>query len=401
LQENPVKSFRENHFPSTVCSTFLHIFKKTSKTLLTQKRQPRTSLSVAQMAELVDAPASGAGTRKGVEVRVLFWAPISFSGANGMSGKQYAALDANSAGVVFDAGKTDWAYDMSTHQVGGSLNGLRFGTSTKLDATKQVFTQSTDLKISGLGLETSTDANALRSGLTSSDTKGLLDLLKNDSISFSGSTGNDVFKSFGKSDTLSGGKGNDTLYGEGGNDTIKGDAGNDTLYGGTGNDVLSGGTGTGRRRQIQISLRRSALNMRTSPIEIAFPKSYLVFMSGFRCGIGACILPERLAIQSSGCSCIDDDASGAKALESFTMSALTIWFFQKPAVVCALMMDTRFSSALQIIITVAVNEKNNTRSTSDALAAKLDARPSLVRKLVAPLMQKQHPCVVGRISGWL
>jgi serralysin len=156
----------------------------------------------------------------------------SFSGANGMSGKQYAALDANSAGVVFDAGKTDWAYDI--------------GTSTKLDATKQVFTQSTDLKISGLGLETSTDANALRSGLTSSDTKGLLDLLKNDSISFSGSTGNDVFKSFGKSDTLSGGKGNDTLYGEGGNDTIKGDAGNDTLYGGTGNDVLSGGTGNDR-----------------------------------------------------------------------------------------------------------------------------------------------------------
>ncbi len=30
----------------------------------------------AQMAELVDAPASGAGARKGVEVRVLFWAPL-------------------------------------------------------------------------------------------------------------------------------------------------------------------------------------------------------------------------------------------------------------------------------------------------------------------------------------
>ena len=29
----------------------------------------------AQMAELVDAPASGAGIRKDVEVRVLFWAP--------------------------------------------------------------------------------------------------------------------------------------------------------------------------------------------------------------------------------------------------------------------------------------------------------------------------------------
>src|SRR5690606_38257518 len=32
--------------------------------------------SGAQMAELVDAPASGAGARKGVEVRVLFWAPF-------------------------------------------------------------------------------------------------------------------------------------------------------------------------------------------------------------------------------------------------------------------------------------------------------------------------------------
>jgi hypothetical protein len=36
------------------------------------KRVPR-----AQMAELVDAPASGAGARKGVEVRVLFWAPVN------------------------------------------------------------------------------------------------------------------------------------------------------------------------------------------------------------------------------------------------------------------------------------------------------------------------------------
>jgi len=28
------------------------------------------------MAELVDAPSSGGGARKGVEVRVLFWAPF-------------------------------------------------------------------------------------------------------------------------------------------------------------------------------------------------------------------------------------------------------------------------------------------------------------------------------------
>jgi hypothetical protein len=49
---------------------------ETSKSQLTAKSHARTWLSVAQMAELVDAPASGAGTRKGVEVRVLFWAPF-------------------------------------------------------------------------------------------------------------------------------------------------------------------------------------------------------------------------------------------------------------------------------------------------------------------------------------
>jgi hypothetical protein len=33
------------------------------------------SITSAQMAKLVDAPASGAGACKGVEVRVFFWAP--------------------------------------------------------------------------------------------------------------------------------------------------------------------------------------------------------------------------------------------------------------------------------------------------------------------------------------
>ena len=36
--------------------------------------------SRAQVAELVDAPASGAGDRKVVEVRVLFWAPFTLRG---------------------------------------------------------------------------------------------------------------------------------------------------------------------------------------------------------------------------------------------------------------------------------------------------------------------------------
>lgn len=59
-------------------TAFFAIDTKTSKTLLTPDGHPLTCVSVAQMAELVDAPASGAGTRKGVEVRVLFWAPFHF-----------------------------------------------------------------------------------------------------------------------------------------------------------------------------------------------------------------------------------------------------------------------------------------------------------------------------------
>ena len=40
----------------------------------TRIRSPR---NLAQMAELVDALASGASDRKVVEVRVLFWAPFN------------------------------------------------------------------------------------------------------------------------------------------------------------------------------------------------------------------------------------------------------------------------------------------------------------------------------------
>ncbi len=36
-------------------------------------------MSRARMAELVDAPASGAGAGNGVEVRVLFRAPLTFN----------------------------------------------------------------------------------------------------------------------------------------------------------------------------------------------------------------------------------------------------------------------------------------------------------------------------------
>src|SRR5688500_4049079 len=52
---------------------------------LTSAGTPPSSrpLPRAQVAELVDAPASGAGARKGVEVRVLSWAPFSRPSSGG------------------------------------------------------------------------------------------------------------------------------------------------------------------------------------------------------------------------------------------------------------------------------------------------------------------------------
>ena len=46
------------------------------------------------MAELVDAPASGAGDRKVVEVRVLFWAPFFLCGDSAKARKSNFLLRA-------------------------------------------------------------------------------------------------------------------------------------------------------------------------------------------------------------------------------------------------------------------------------------------------------------------
>ncbi|RML62206.1 hypothetical protein ALQ93_01621 [Pseudomonas syringae pv. pisi] len=41
-------------------------------------------VDTAQMVKLVDTPASGAGDRKVVEVRVFFWAPIQATDYNSL-----------------------------------------------------------------------------------------------------------------------------------------------------------------------------------------------------------------------------------------------------------------------------------------------------------------------------
>lgn len=49
------------------------------------------------------------------------------------------------------------------------------------------------------------------------------------------------------------------------------------------------------------------------------------------------------------------------------------------------MIDLRFPTALQMVLSVANAELNGTRATSSVLAAGLQANPSFVRKLMVPL----------------
>lgn len=51
------------------------------------------------------------------------------------------------------------------------------------------------------------------------------------------------------------------------------------------------------------------------------------------------------------------------------------------------MIDTRFSTAMQIVISVAVNDEAGTRTTSQSLAVALDTSSSFVRKLLLPLTE--------------
>ena len=167
----------------------------------------------------------------------------SFSGADGMSGEEYLSKDAAGWGLVYEAGNSPWAYSMATHQVTGSIDALRFGNGYTLDANTATFLGDTEIRISGLNLQDSPTANALRSDLTAGSIAQLEALLNSSKLNITGSTGNDVIKGYAKADTISGGNGNDILNGMAGYDKLFGGAGNDTLYGGYGNDELGGGAG--------------------------------------------------------------------------------------------------------------------------------------------------------------
>lgn len=167
----------------------------------------------------------------------------AFSGADGMSGKQYATTDANKYGVVFGASQTDWAYDMSTHQVAGSLNSVVFGSNITLNSSTHAFTYALDVQISGLEIEDSDTANEIRGDITDGTTTSLIDEISTQSINFIGSIGSDTFAGYAQNDVISGNGGNDTLSGNDGNDRLNGGNGNDKLSGGNGTDKLYGNAG--------------------------------------------------------------------------------------------------------------------------------------------------------------
>jgi serralysin len=166
-----------------------------------------------------------------------------FSGANGISGEEYAATDSSGYGVVFGSDDTAWSYNMTTHTVTGSLDAVTFGSAVTLDTTTRTFTQTTEVAISGLDIDDSSLAEGIRGELTGSTTTLLLDYLKTESLVFKGSSGSDVFRGYDFADRLEGGSGNDTLVGGGGADVLLGQNGNDIAKGGMGNDTIKGGLG--------------------------------------------------------------------------------------------------------------------------------------------------------------
>ncbi len=69
----------------------------------------------AQVAELVDASASGADVRKGVEVRVFFWAPFAAK-----TEKSRPALVVELVDTLSSGGSAQWAWEFESpprHQI--------------------------------------------------------------------------------------------------------------------------------------------------------------------------------------------------------------------------------------------------------------------------------------------
>lgn len=144
-------------------------------------------------------------------------------------GDQYYATDLDSSssytgGVLATAGANDFAYDISTHTIGGDLDGFSFGSTLAqtADGTAFEFTDSS-VDISGLGL-TGSDTNGVLVDIYTGSTDGLEAAFDAQGVAINGSAGADV---------IGGWAGDDVLTGNGGADVFEFDAsasfGNDTI----------------------------------------------------------------------------------------------------------------------------------------------------------------------------
>lgn len=64
------------------------------------------------------------------------------------------------------------------------------------------------------------------------------------------------------------------------------------------------------------------------------------------------------------------------------------------------MLDYRFPTALQMVLSVAMAEQMGERSTSAILAYGLEANPSFIRKLMVPRHHRLHAWPQRLYSSW-
>lgn len=156
--------------------------------------------------------------------------PVDFSG------DQFAVADSdsrtvggvgNADSVVVDSGNADdLYYDMRTHILGGSVDGLKFGQGLDYNRGDDSFSQdSHDIDISGLGLTGSGEGNPVHDlvyGIMKGNPANLLAVLNSQNNTFNGSSGDDRLYSFDGDDTFSGNAGFDTFVFQGtdGSDAI-------------------------------------------------------------------------------------------------------------------------------------------------------------------------------------
>ena len=189
----------------------------------------------------------------------LGW-PWILGGETEFSGSQIVVLGTVPEGqpqstqaTVMDG--ADFAYDMATHKLVGTLDGLRLAVlGDSYDAATDGFATGSDgkiadistmIEITGLNISGATTSPTV-SGLMAGDPTALETTLWATGHDVIGSAGNDRYSGTDFADRIVGGDGRDRLSGNGGHDTLDGGTGNDRLSGGKGHDLLIGGKGHDR-----------------------------------------------------------------------------------------------------------------------------------------------------------